>query len=79
MTDKLAFKVFCLESYKTAHRWTGARTWKTFQKYGVFDYVDGVHGVLHSTGRKYIVEDIEGYIKSKQARLSVPGTESERT
>ena len=32
---------------------------KLFKKYGVLDYINACFDVLHTTGRDYIVEDID--------------------
>ena len=66
MNKSIEFKVFCLESYKKAHNLTGAATLGIFKDYGVFDYIDAVYDVLHSTGQGYIVEDIDIFIKARQ-------------
>jgi len=58
----LAFKVFCLESYKSVHGLSGLAAHDIFVKYKVFDYIGSCYDVLHSTGRLYIVSDIDDYI-----------------
>ena len=64
--DKLlAFKVFCLESYKAVHCLTGQAAYDLFKKFQVFDYIGSCYDVLHSTGRLYIVGDIDEYIASR--------------
>ena len=63
--DKLlAFKIFCLESYKAVHKLTGKTAFDLFNKYQVFEYIESTYDVLHSTGRLYIVSDIDEYIGS---------------
>lgn len=66
MSQTLQFKVFCIEQYKNQHNMTGAETMKRFKEYGVFDYLGAFFDVLHSTGAKYIVEDIDMYIAQRQ-------------
>jgi hypothetical protein len=66
MSKTLQFKVFCLEQYKNEHHISGAQTVKTFEDYGVFDYIGAFYDVLHSTGGKYIVEDIDMFIAARQ-------------
>ena len=65
MNKLLAFKVFCLESYKAVHKLTGAAAYEIFRKYQVFDYITSCYDVLHSTGRLYIVSDIDEYIANR--------------
>jgi len=62
MDKLLAFKVFCLESYKSVHGLSGPDAHDIFRKYKVFDYISSCYDVLHSTGRLYIVSDIDEYI-----------------
>ena len=66
MSQTLQFKVFCLEQYKNEHQISGAQAVKTFEKYGVFNYINAFFDVLHSTGGKYIVEDINMFIAARQ-------------
>ena len=66
MTDKMNFAVFCLESYKLAHNLKGKDVIEIFNQYKVFDYIKSFFDVLHSTGQKYIVEDLDIYIRSRQ-------------
>lgn len=37
-----------------------------FKKYNVFHYLTTCYDVLHTTGREYIMEDIDIYIKARQ-------------
>ena len=69
MDKLLAFKVFCLESYKAVHRLTGKAALDIFFKYGVFDYITACYDVLHSNGRLYIVGDIDEYIAQREGKV----------
>jgi len=65
-TDKiLAFKTFCLESYKAVHGLTGKAALDVFQQHRVFDYITSCYDVLHSNGRLFIVSDIDDYISHR--------------
>jgi len=66
MSKTLEFKIFCLESYKSAHNINGASALDVFNKYGVFDYIESFYDVLHSTGQQYIAQDIDLFIKARQ-------------
>ena len=39
---------------------------KLFKKYGVLDYINACFDVLHTTGRDYIVEDIDIFINARK-------------
>jgi len=62
MDKLLAFKVFCLENYKTVHNLKGKAALDVFEKYQVFDYITSYYDVLHSNGRLFIIGDIDDYI-----------------
>lgn len=66
MSETLQFKTFCFEMYKAEKGMTGVTAQELFEKYKVFEYLDTFYGVLHSTGHRYIIEDIDIYIKSRQ-------------
>jgi len=70
MDKLLAFKVFCLENYKTEHKLAGKAALDTFQKYQVFDYITSYYDVLHANGRLFIISDIDDYIAHR--RPTVP-------
>lgn len=69
MSKTLEFKVFCFESYRAEKKLTGKQTIELFIKYGVLDYLDVCYDVLHTTGRQYIVEDIELFIDARKDAL----------
>ena len=62
MDKLLAFKVFCLENYKSIHNLTGKAALDIFLKYRVFDYISSCYDVLHANGRLYIISDIDNFI-----------------
>ncbi len=67
MSKKIQFTIFCLENYKVHKSLTGKQTYNLFKQYGVFDYLHEFYDVLHTTGHRYINNDIDIYIKSRQA------------
>ena len=44
---------------------TGKQAVQLFLQYDVFDYLKEFYDVLHSTGHKYIINDIDIYLKSR--------------
>ena len=66
MSKTLEFKVFCFEAYRAVKNLTGNETMKLFKKYGVLDYINACFDVLHTTGRDYIVEDIDIFINARK-------------
>ena len=67
----MKFTVFCLESYKTYKKLSGKQALELFERYGVFDYLREFYDVLHTTGHNYINNDIDIYLKSRNAVLPV--------
>lgn len=66
MSKTLEFKAFCFEAYRADKKLTGREAMGLFKKYGVLDYLDTCFDVLHTTGRAYIVEDIDVFINSRK-------------
>jgi hypothetical protein len=67
MNKVIEFSIFCLESYKQAHELTGKQVIALFSEKKIFDYIESFYDILHSTGQKYIVEDIDVYLRSRKA------------
>lgn len=67
MDKTIDFTVFCLESYKQAHKLTGRAALQVFNDNKVFDYIKSFYDVLHSTWQDYTVEDIDMYINSRRS------------
>ena len=65
MSEKLKFKVFCIEVYKQKNNMTGPEVYDLFKKYKVMNYIDSFYEELHSFGDKYLVEDLEAYIEAR--------------
>lgn len=66
MSKTLDFKVFCLGAYKTQHNLQGREVADLFKKYNVFAYLETCYDVLHTTGREYLIEDIDKYIDARK-------------
>lgn len=60
------FLVYCTEHYKAAKGLTGREVSELFSKYSVWEYIYTCFEALHTTGEKYIVEDIDLYIEARQ-------------
>lgn len=67
MSKELSFIVFCVEEYKVDKRMTGKEVLDLFNKYAVCEYIKTYYDVLHTTGTKYIINDIDLYIKSRKS------------
>ena len=65
MSKELPFIIYCIEEYKNQKNLTGKEVMVLFNRYSVCDYIRSFYEVLHTTGNKYIVNDIDLYIKSR--------------
>ena len=61
------FLIYCIEIYKTAKNLTGKEVMGLFMKYRVNEYVRSYFEALHTTGEKYIVNDIDLFIEARQS------------
>ncbi len=71
MSKEMEFTVFCVENYKVHKSMTGKQTVDLFNRYGVFDYLFEFYDVLHTAGHNYINNDIDIYLKSRNAIMPV--------
>lgn len=40
-----------------------------FKKHGVLDYLGKCYNVLHTTGREYIIDDIDAFIAARRKAI----------
>lgn len=66
MSKTLEFKVFCFEAYRIDKKLSGKQTMELFKKYGVLEYLGTCYNVLHTTGREYIIQDIDAFIENRK-------------
>ena len=66
MSKELPFIILCVEEYKNHKGMSGKDVMELFNKYSVCEYIKSFYEVLHTTGTKYIINDIDLYIKSCQ-------------
>lgn len=62
MSREAKFLIYCVEEYKKAKSLTGKNAFALFRKHNVIDYIVACYGALHTTGGRYIVEDIDEFI-----------------
>ncbi|MGD9567076.1 MAG: DUF3791 domain-containing protein [Sedimentibacter sp.] len=66
MENKIDFLVYCIENYKNNKRLKGKEAIEIFNRYRVFDYINASYEALHTTGKLYIVEDLDIYINARK-------------
>lgn len=65
MDDRIDFVVYCIEEYKYAEHLTEKKVIELFNRYRVIEYIQTYYEALHTTGARYIVEDINLYIAAR--------------
>lgn len=70
MSQQGNFVVFCAEQYKMARGMTGRDLAELFTRYGIWDYLYSCFEALHTTGTKYIINDIDQYIQERGNELA---------
>ena len=66
--DIAYFVSFCIEQYKTANKMSGAETILLFDKYNVIDYLCDHYEILHTQNHRWILEDIDEFIKIRKEK-----------
>lgn len=64
--NRLDFMVYCIEIYKNVKGLKGKDVLELFNRYRVFDYIKATYEALHTTGKDYIVEDLDIYINARK-------------
>lgn len=67
MGKEATFLIYCIEIYKNAKNLSGKQVMALFEKYQVLEYVVSYFEALHTTGERYIVDDIDLFIAARQA------------
>ncbi|MBR3954375.1 MAG: DUF3791 domain-containing protein [Clostridia bacterium] len=67
MSATLEFKVFCFEAYRAEKKLSGRQAMQLFKQYEVLAYLEECYDVLHTTGREYLIEDIDLFIAARQS------------
>ena len=66
MSETLQFKAFCFEAYRAEKKMTGRTAMQLFKQYGVLEYLGTCYDVLHTTGRQYIIQEIDEFINIRK-------------
>ena len=66
MAKEVTFLIYCLEEYKADKEMTGKQVVKMFDQYHITDYILSCYEALHTTGRNYIINDIDMYIEARE-------------
>ena len=67
MSEEGKFLIYCIEMYRHAKEISGRDAYELFRSTGADDYVRRSYGALHTTGERYILEDIDGFLANAAA------------
>lgn len=68
--DIAYFVSFCIEQYKAAKHLSGVEAMQIFSKYGVLEYLEEHYEPLHTQGHRWLMEEIEEFIKNKKKEVT---------
>ncbi|MCL1795198.1 MAG: DUF3791 domain-containing protein [Oscillospiraceae bacterium] len=64
-TKILHFFLFCIYALAEKYGKTSAYIFDIFEKYGVSPYIIDCYDALHTQGKYYIIDDLEGFVIDK--------------
>ena len=57
------FVSFCIEMFARAKKLSGDRVAAAFESCGAIDYLDSGYDLLHTQGERWLVADMEDFLK----------------
>ena len=66
MSKEGSFLIHCIEQYKAAKQLTGRQVIALFEQFSVMEYIYDCFEALHTTGRNYLINDIDQYIAAQK-------------
>lgn len=71
MSKEGKFLIFCLECYRQAKKLSGQEVIKLFNEHNLFEYITTYFESLHTTGVRYILNDLDDRIHSSRMVAAV--------
>lgn len=71
MSKEGKFLIFCLECYRQAKKLSGQEVIKLFNEHNLFDYITTYFESLHTTGVRYILNDLDERINRSRMAAAV--------
>jgi len=65
MSKENRFFLYCLECYKAEKHMSGREVLSLFNRTGVREYIVACFDALHTTGQKFLMEDIDSFIRER--------------
>lgn len=68
--DIAYFLSFCIEQYKTAKGISGAEAMRRLDNCGALDYLTEHYDVLHTQGHRWLLAEMDEYIRLRNETVS---------
>jgi len=66
MSREMKFLIYCIEEYKLEKGLRGKQALALFEQSGAREYILACYEALHTVGKQYLMQDIDGYIRERQ-------------
>jgi len=69
MSKEAQFMIYCLERYRYTKQLSGKEVITLFKKYGIMSFLIEYFPVLHLSGDRHIINEIDAYIRERQVTV----------
>ena len=69
MSKEAQFMIYCLERYRYTKQLSGKEVITLFKKYGIMNFLIEYFPVLHLSGDRHIINEIDSYIRERQVTV----------
>ena len=69
MNKEVQFMIYCLERYRYTKQLSGKEVITLFKKYGIMSFLIEYFPVLHLSGDRHIINEIDAYIRERQVTV----------
>jgi hypothetical protein len=66
MSNEAQFMIYCLERYRYSKQLSGKEVIALFKNYSIMDFLIEQFPILHLSGDKHIINEIDAYIREQQ-------------
>ena len=69
MSKEAQFMIYCIERYRYTKQLSGKEVVTLFKKYGIMSFLIEYFPVLHLSGDRHIINEIDAYIRERQVTV----------
>ena len=66
MSNEAQFMIYCFERYRYSKQLSGKEVIALFKNYSIMDFLIEQFPILHLSGDKHIINEIDAYIREQQ-------------